>query len=440
MVRENITGERQYISAGTGYYKEEKVKIGEKGKTMIRIITMLVIIAVLSGSFSTPVRADEAEGSEEIGLNYTEKTIYVGKKFKLVLNNAPKKIKWWLSSDTNVATVENGVVVGVGAGECKIKAKCNDIKYTCKVTVVEPYISVKDDYMRIGNTMKAKVKGDKVEKFSSSSPRIASVDDDGVITANKTGMATITASCKSGKSYSVTIHVYEKIKIIENPTFDDLAPTTHMTFEELVGDSGESGYPKACPSPDTYKIIVDLYWRVVMVYTKDSNGKYTIPVRYMLCTVGKSSTPTRQGTFKMKSTKVRFGHFNVGGNAQYWSLITSATYFHSILYDTLGDANSWTRTSWNNLGNAVSHGCVRLPVPDARWIYYNAAPGTEVTIRAGSSKDTETKAIREQLKLAEAPDVRPTLKKGKIPWTDNWTIEEVPQEVEYVYYPQGSGK
>ena len=425
-----------------GYDKEDIVRIRKCFKAVLRVVTMAVIAAMLTESFYKPARAEETtEVSTEIGLNYTEKTIYTGKKFNLTLNNATAKISRWWSQDESIATVDNnGVVVGVSAGTVKVKAKSAGIKYTCLVTVKDPFISVSDEYMRIGNTMKAKVKGDTAKKWASSSARIASVDEDGTITANRAGLATITATCASGKSYSLTIHVYEKIKVIENPTFDDLAPTTHMSFEELVGDSGERGYPKAVPYPDTYKIIVDLYWRVVMVYTKDSSGNYTIPVRYMLCTVGKSSTPTRQGTFKMKSTKVRFGHFNVGGNAQYWSLITSATYFHSILYDELDNANSWTRTSWQNLGNAVSHGCVRLPVPDARWIYYNIAPGTEVTIRAGSSKDTETKAIREQLKLAPAPETRPTLKKGKIPWTDNWTIEEVPQDVEYVYYPQGSGK
>ena len=59
---------------------------------------------------------------------------------------------------------------------------------------------------------------------------------------------------------------------------------------------------------------------------------------------------------------------------------------------------------------------------------------------AGSSKDEATKAISDQLILAKAPETRPNLKKGQIPWTDNWTIEDVPQEVKFVRYEQGSGK
>ena len=407
-------------------------------KRLLELIAVFTGVCILSGSFYIPVSAEE-NTSGEIGFNYTAKSIYTGKSFKLVLNNAPMKIKWWASADTSIATVDkNGNVTGVGPGTCKIKAKCNEIKYTCVVTVVDPYIKVTQDYIRVGTETKLTIKGDKAKSFSSSAPKIISVDNDGNITANKKGMATITAFCKSGRVLSVTLHVYENISVIENPTFDDLAPTTHMTFEELVGDSGEEGYPDMMPAPDTYKIIVDLYWKVVLVYTKNSLGEYTVPVRYMRCTVGVPGR-TRTGTFKMLSTKNRFAHFNVGGNAQYWSLIVSATYFHSILYDAI-DANTWTRSSWENLGKAVSHGCIRLPVPDARWIYYNAAPGTVVTIRSGSKDDKETKAISDQLILAKAPETRPNLKKGQIPWTDNWTIEDVPQEVKFVRYEQGSGK
>ena len=402
----------------------------------IRLTAILLIVALIASIPSVSVRADETD-SKEIAFNYTEKTIYVGKSFQLVLNNAPKKIKWWASADESIATVsKKGVVTGVSAGKVKIKAKCNEIKYTCVVTVKDPYIDIEKNYLRVGDSMKATLKGAKLKGFYSSAPNYISVDEKtGEITALKKGSAVITAKTKDDRLYKVTINSYENINIIENPTFDDLAPTTHMTFEELVGDSGERGYPEAMPVPDTYKIIVDLYWKVVMVYTRDSNGEYTVPVRYMLCSPGASKSPTRTGTFQMKGTRVRFARFKgLTVSAQYWSLIVSATYFHSILYNS-NNAKDYT-SSYNNLGSAVSHGCIRLTVPDARWIYYNAAPGTVVTIRSGSKNDEETKAIREQLVLAKMPSTRPTLNPGEIPWTDNWEIEDVPQDYPYVYVPQ----
>lgn len=214
--------------------------------------------------------------------------------------------------------------------------------------------------------------------------------------------------------------------------FAALAPTTLMSFEELVGDNGIYDYPKGFRKPGTYKIIVDKYYQVVMVYSADENGDYTVPVRYMLCTTGASGSPTPSGTFSMKSYRVRYALFNnTDVYGQYWSLITGRIYFHSILYSSK-NAASYTESSYNNLGKHVSHGCVRLTVPDARWMYYNAAPGTTVVIRDGSSKDTETAAIREQLVLAKLPAQRPDSMTGDIPYTDNWHVEDIPNEVEFI--------
>lgn len=225
----------------------------------------------------------------------------------------------------------------------------------------------------------------------------------------------------------------KSVKDMTDEEFARLAPTVAMSFEEIVGDSGEyDGYPKAFPYNDTYSIIVDKYYQVVMVYTKDANGDYTIPVRYMKCSSGATSSETGGGTFKMRDYRVRFALFrNTNCYAQYWSLIYGRIYFHSLLYSQK-DAATYTESSYNNLGHKCSHGCIRLTVPDARWIWYNIGPGTVCTIREGSADDEETRAISERLVLPELPETRPALKMGEIPWTDNWTIEEVPQEVPFV--------
>ena len=227
--------------------------------------------------------------------------------------------------------------------------------------------------------------------------------------------------------------------------FSYYAPTVNMSFEELVGGLEDTYYeaektepiwPLGYPAPGTYKLIVDVQWQVVMAFQKDANGEYTVPVRYMLCSTGSPKLGnTRIGTFKLKECRLRFGTF-AGGDyaAQYWTLIVSRTYFHSVVYKGRGkkDLNSLYVDKYLKLGSRDSHGCVRLPVPDARWIWYNCAYGTEVEIREGSKSDLETKAIREQLKLAEPPKVVSGLVPGTAPYTDNWTIEDVPLEVEFV--------
>ena len=216
--------------------------------------------------------------------------------------------------------------------------------------------------------------------------------------------------------------------------WDDLAPTTHMSFAELIGDNGVYEYPSAFPTPDTYKIVVDLKYQVVMVFARDEKGKYTVPVRYMLCSSGADKTQSPVGTFEMKDYRVRFSRFkNTDNFGQYWSLITGRIYFHSVLY-TSKNASDYVSSTWNNLGKNVSHGCIRLTVPDARFIYYNMAPGTVVEISKGSSSDKETKEIREKLLegKAKVPDKRLKLVPGEIPYTDNWSADEVPHEVPFV--------
>ena len=208
--------------------------------------------------------------------------------------------------------------------------------------------------------------------------------------------------------------------------FSYYAPTVNMSFEELVGSLDDvrkeakdllaAGYP----DPDTYYIIVDIYWQVVMVYRKGADGKpdYNQPVRYMLCSTGdpKVGSETARGVFEIKKARVRFGQFLSGETAQYWTLIRSRTYFQE----------------YNKLGSKASHACIRLTVPDARWIFYNVAYGTICEIRDGSKTDTNTQSIRSQLILA--PAIKGLkLKAGQTPWTDNWTIEDVPHEIEYKY-------
>ena len=44
------------------------------------------------------------------------------------------------------------------------------------------------------------------------------------------------------------------------------------------------------------------------------------------------------------------------------------------------DPRTLIPSSYNNLGKRVSHGCVRLQVIDAKWIFDNCPRGTKITI------------------------------------------------------------
>ncbi len=228
--------------------------------------------------------------------------------------------------------------------------------------------------------------------------------------------------------------------------FSYYAPTVNMTYEELVGSLDDMGKSErellkdGYPDPKTYYIIVDLNWQVVMVYKRIDDGTQfgkpdlTQPVRYMICSSGNPDSEygheTTMGIFQILAPKGRFYQFVNLEAAQYLTLIRSRTYFHSILYDKAENLSSLIKESYDDLGTKASHACIRLTVPDARWIWYNIGYGTTCEIRKGDPLDVDTGTIRSQLILPKSIDnVR--LKAGEIPWTDNWRIEDLVRVLKY---------
>lgn len=229
--------------------------------------------------------------------------------------------------------------------------------------------------------------------------------------------------------------------------FSYYAPTVNMSYEELVGSTDDMKAKASdllkdgFPDPKTYYIIVDLQWQVVMVYYRLDDGTtfgkpdYDKPVRYMLCSTGNPDKEygyeTTKGIFQIEPAKERFWQFVNLEAAQYLTLIRSRTYFHSVLYKKKGDLSTLVRKTYDNLGTKDSHACIRLTVPDARWIFYNIGYGTTCEVRAGDKSDTRTATIRSQLILPPSKDVK--LKATNDLWTDNWQIADVPHVLPYKY-------
>lgn len=212
--------------------------------------------------------------------------------------------------------------------------------------------------------------------------------------------------------------------------FSVLAPTILMSFEEKVGDNGVYlGYDdiKDKEPPDTYKIVLNLFYQFITIYKKDEKGKFTIPVRYILCSTGedKDGNSTPLGEFEIGEIKDRFGEFySYGGPlfAQYWTQLTKNYYFHSVLYSRR-NAYYYRAYSYENLGKKASHGCIRMTVPDARWIWYHIAPGTLAEVIEGK-EDPALASIKEKLLMVnnDMPEIRPEILKeaGNIPVTEAW--------------------
>lgn len=129
-----------------------------------------------------------------------------------------------------------------------------------------------------------------------------------------------------------------------------------------------------------YVLKVSLDKQRVYAYAPDENGEYTDLVRTMKCSTGKDETPTPTGTFQSgtgpASAWYYFKEFDCW--AQYGYYIDGGIMFHSVLYNEKnGKVN---QSSINHLGKKASHGCIRLSVEDAKWIYQNCPRNTKVII------------------------------------------------------------
>lgn len=126
-----------------------------------------------------------------------------------------------------------------------------------------------------------------------------------------------------------------------------------------------------------YLIRVNRLANCVTVYSKDSTGQYTIPIKAMVCSVGlDDGTPLENGQITDKyDWRLLFG--NVYG--QYAVRFNGHIMFHSVPYMATSK-DSLKEGQYNLLGQPASQGCIRLSVADSKWIYDNCDRGTKVEV------------------------------------------------------------
>ena len=123
----------------------------------------------------------------------------------------------------------------------------------------------------------------------------------------------------------------------------------------------------------TYKIKINKQCCTVTVY-KYNGTKYKA-YKAFVCSPG-YATPT--GTFHL-GEKLRWHTLDGPTYGQYCTRITGSILFHSVWYYQ-PQKNTQSYIQYNKLGTLASHGCVRLTVGDAKWIYDNVPSGTAVKI------------------------------------------------------------
>ncbi|CAH1196477.1 hypothetical protein PAECIP111892_02244 [Paenibacillus auburnensis] len=195
--------------------------------TVYRKMTKMLLIMILLAAVAFPVNVFAATG-DTISIDFDSSA-----KVELTVGQTPKQIKvyaslegssskrdvtaasTWVSSNTNVVTVLNGLLKPVATGTAMITATYNNAVATLEVSVTHPYKELTLEYSSGGNyklgdseeTLQVKAKATGGESatsvkevsadadWSSSNAGVLTVDD-GQITLVGEGTATITAKYK----------------------------------------------------------------------------------------------------------------------------------------------------------------------------------------------------------------------------------------------------
>ncbi len=257
----------------------------------------------------------------DVELNATELEMEVGNEVVLeatvMPENATDKTVVWKSDNEEVATVENGVVTAVSAGEATITATAGGKSASCVVTVKEPVVEVSEVTlnvteleMEVGNevvleaTVMPENATDKTVVWESDNEEVATVEN-GVVTAVSAGEATITATT-GGKSASCVVTVKEpvfELPYVAGEIIIDANSCAVSVFGEFV--KNENSAESAIENGDKVVVMVSYLkngapFAVTAVEITVKEGKIVIPIQKM--TITEEATYSVAGISVLKDT------------------------------------------------------------------------------------------------------------------------------------------
>lgn len=122
-----------------------------------------------------------------------------------------------------------------------------------------------------------------------------------------------------------------------------------------------------------YTVFTNLSTNIVNVFIADGTGKEIITFKRYQCTSGAPSTPTIRGTYYIYMKRYYFD--SGAARCFYFSPFKGGYGFHTVL--CYKDSTP-SRIMDGRLGMYLSHGCIRLAINNAKWIYDNCPIGTKV--------------------------------------------------------------
>ena len=197
---------------------------------------------------------------------------------------------------------------------------------------------------------------------------VAAQNGDGSFTTytySCTGTSYTVNGLVGGRTYKMIVQAYvdgtwspfSTVDLVSVKPYGTNTPTGQQMMSDIANSSGFT-------SNTSYLILVNRPRHEVGVFRGSFNNWSCI--KFWSCVTGAPSTPTISGEYK--TTGFKRTNLTTDARARWCTQINGGYFFHSIL------------ASNNELGSSQSHGCIRLAVENAKWIYDNIWQGTKVYI------------------------------------------------------------
>ena len=240
-------------------------------------------IIIRHGAYQTNYWLKVFEPLKFIEFKDSIRQMNVGDEKKLQISYYPEntsddKSITWISTDTEVIGVgADGTVTAKGPGCARIIALVSGKKCEMEVRVYAPLqwikLNTSTGTMRLERKKELSIiyepentTDDKTAVWESSDEEIASVDAEGVVTALKTGKATITATVGDKKaSYEVTVVGLKDDKtgiIVSNSDDSEMDKDMSLGVDEITKEALQKKYPKGW----------EIFWKIIQEIIKAAKG------------------------------------------------------------------------------------------------------------------------------------------------------------------------
>lgn len=252
---------------------------------------------------------------EKLYLSAGENKMLIASILPVVVHN--QKVTWTSSDDTIATVDENGVVTAVSAGTAVITVTTEDSSLTaaCAVTVTVPVIGVTLDKNELSltvgeaETLTATIAPENATNsnsiWTSDNAEVATVDENGVVTAVSAGTAVITVTTEDGNlTAACTVIVAQKPSSGSSDRNDSSSTPSYPVTPDRADNGAVSVSPKNAiqGSTVTVKVTPDSGYVVDEVAVTDNRGN---EVKLTQTGAGKYTFTMPAGAVTVKPTFVR---------------------------------------------------------------------------------------------------------------------------------------